>query len=613
MVEQGKTPEQLLEETEKDITASSHKRADLFRQAAELYRELDDAASAELMQSLQLAFGAVSAVKLERFSGGKPRFMPTVYFADAPPPLRDILTPARCQHLRGFRDRTRNPAMRARLSDLLWEVEGDHAAARDAVDAYLEHAAACTDEKDAGACLAVADALLRSLEISIQIGDTDRSKPALEHILGAVRSAITGGRPRSAFELVRELLACRPIRDQLPLAELRELIERAMQQLDGDPLQQRYWEQMWLTVLERLGHVTADLELVREARVRTGGSLEGAGDFWAHPGGWAAAATFYQKAALAYKAAGGCQQRRDAALRKREEAVRSSHGDMREVRVQGEIPGDLMAKWQDEVTGLYGEVGLAVLADQRYALPDVAAVREQATKAQQEFPLQSLFPTTVLSEDRVVRTAATPEEHLRLQFVQDLLRHILFKLGHLAAWVLAAIREEGGTVRAKVMDFVSHSGVVAEQRHGLIDLGLERYEAGDHVSSIHILVFQIEGILRDFARLLGRPVTSMGRNGETPARLLGDLLRDEPLGQVLGEALTESLKALLVDPSGPNIRNVIAHGMAAPEEFTEQIANLLIALLLQISAFGPVQSEAPETPPDAQEDEPVGPQGEPTE
>lgn len=611
MGEQGKTPEHLLEETEKDTDASSHKRADLFRRAAELYRELGDESSAEVMDSLHLAFGAVSAAKLERFSCDKPRFIPTIYFGDAPPPLKEILTPQRCQHLRGFLEQTQNPAMRARLFDLLWEVERDHVAARNAADAYLEHAAACAHEQDAGACLAIGDALLRSLKISIQIGDTDRSRLALERLLGAVRSAITEGRPRSAFELVRELLACRPVRDQLPLAELHELIERAVQQLDADPL--RHWEQMWLGNLERLGHVTGNLALVREARVRAGESLEAAGDFWAHPGGWAPAATFYQKAVAAYKAAGGCQHKTDAALKKLEGAVQSSRGDMREVRVQGEIPGDLMERWHGEVIRLYGSVGLAVLADQHYALPDVAAIREQAAKAQQEFVLQSLFPTTVLSENRVVRTAATPEEHLRLQFVQDLLRHIFFKLGHLTAWVFAVIREEGHDVREKVMEFLAESLVVSEQRRRLIERALERYEAGDYISSIHTLVFQVEGILRDFAGLLGQPVNEE-RDGITQARPLGKLLRDEKLREVLGDQLAESLEALLDNQAGPNIRNSVAHGLAAPEAFTEEIANLLIALLLQVSALGLVVSEmAEETLPDASEGECGGPQREPVE
>ena len=137
MTVEGQNPERLVEETEKDAAASPHARADVFRRVAELYRELGDDASAEAMQSIRLAFGAVFAVELERFSGCKPRFLPVIYSGDTPPPLSDILTPERCQHLRGFLKRTHNPAMRARLSDLLWEAGKDHVAARDAADAYL--------------------------------------------------------------------------------------------------------------------------------------------------------------------------------------------------------------------------------------------------------------------------------------------------------------------------------------------------------------------------------------------------------------------------------------------------------------------------------------------
>lgn len=614
MAEDRKTPEHILEETEKDITASSHERAELFRRAARSYSELGDSASAEVMQSLQLAFGAVSAVELERFSGGKPRFIPMIYFEETPPPLSDVLTPERCQHLREFRERTRNPAISAHLSDLLWEVERDHAAARDAADAYLEHAAACAAERDDGAFLTVADALLRSLEISIQIRDADRSKLALERILGAIRTTIASNRPRSAFELVRELLACKKIRIQLPLAEIRELIERAIQQLEGDPLQQRHWERLWLGIVEQLGHISEDLDLVREARIRIGKSHEQTGDFWVEHGSHLPAIPSYQCAIAAYKSAGKCPEKVEASLRKLEQATKASHAEMKEVKVSATISGEVMEQWRAEVVSIYKDMGLGVLADPHYALPDVATIRAHAAEMQRQHSMLSLWPAAVIQEDRIVRTAESPAAHLASEIVQDLLHDLFFKLGHFTAWVFAAVREEGITVREKVMALVSQSPVVVEQRHELINRGLQRYEAEDYISSIHILVFQVEGILRDLARLLGLPANKMDRNGVTQARLLSDLLYDEHLARVLGESLTESLKALLVEQSGPNIRNVIAHGMAASEGFTEQIASILIALLLQVSAFRPAESDTPEeTPPDTPEGEYRGPQAEPRE
>jgi phosphoglycolate phosphatase-like HAD superfamily hydrolase len=163
------------------------------------------------------------------------------------------------------------------------------------------------------------------------------------------------------------------------------------------------------------------------------------------------------------------------------------------------------------------------------------------------------------------------------------------------------------------MEFLAESPVVSEQRHPLIERALERYDAGDYISSIHTFVFQVEGILRDFAGLLGQPVNEE-RDGITQARPLGRLLRDEKLREVLGDQLAESLEALLDNQVGPNIRNAVAHGLAAPEAFTEEIANLLIAFLLQVSAFRPADAQAPdEMPSDAAEGKCGGPEGEPAQ
>jgi hypothetical protein len=74
----------------------------------------------------------------------------------------------------------------------------------------------------------------------------------------------------------------------------------------------------------------------------------------------------------------------------------------------------------------------------------------------------------------------------------------------------------------------------------------------------------------------------------------GDLLYDERLAHTLGESLTESLKVVLVERAGLNLRNLVAQGMALSETFAEPVADLLIALLVQVAAaFGPTETGAP--------------------
>ena len=592
-MEDRKTPEQILEEADKDITASTHEWANLFRRTAELYRESGDLASAEMMQSLRLAFGAVVTVKLERFSVGKPRFIPI----DVSISLNDIFPSERCQHLRGFLEGTNNIAIRAHLFDLIWEVERDHIAARAAIDAYLELAAILANAKHNCDFRGVPDALLRSLEISIRIRDTDRSKFSQERILDVIRSTAADGTSRNSFELVRELLTCKLIRNQLPIIELRDLIEKAIRHLEGDVLQQRHWEQLWLENLERLGRLTRDSDLKREARIRIGESHEQIGDFWTENGSCLPAIPSYQCAITSYRKAGKCPEKIDNVLKKLGSTVKASHTEMKELKVPVTISSVMMEQWHTKIISTYKSMGLGMLADPIYVLPDIAVIRSRAAKIQSS--VLSLWPAMSLQENRVVHTAEGQAAHIANEITRELRDWLSFNLGHITKWVFDAVREEEGSLREKVFQFIAQSRVIDEQRYILIDIGLERYEAGDYISSIHILVFQIEGILRDFLHILGQPTTNMEFNGQTPARLLGDLLRDDRLKIALGDTLTESLKAILADSSGLNIRNLTAHGLASSEMFTEHTANILIALLLQVSALKPKESEFQgEVPPD---------------
>ena len=139
-------------------------------------------------------------------------------------------------------------------------------------------------------------------------------------------------------------------------------------------------------------------------------------------------------------------------------------------------------------------------------------------------------------------------------------------------------------MRDEVMKYVSESPLIAEQRRQLLAVGLERYDAGDYVSSVHILVFQIEGIIREFAGINELP-TTREEDGITQARSLSDLLHDATLTEVFGDDLTQALRTLVVEQVGTNMRNAVAHGLAGPGLFVKPTADLLIVLLLQLASF----------------------------
>ena len=124
-----------------------------------------------------------------------------------------------------------------------------------------------------------------------------------------------------------------------------------------------------------------------------------------------------------------------------------------------------------------------------------------------------------------------------------------------------------------------------ETRSGLLRDGLVAYEQEDFVKAIHVLVPQIEQILRSFLGHLGRPILRTVRNhpGIMDARSMNDVLSDEFMRKVLTENLWRYLEVVYVDKRGLNLRNDLAHGLLSPTVFNRQLADRVFHTLLALS------------------------------
>lgn len=136
----------------------------------------------------------------------------------------------------------------------------------------------------------------------------------------------------------------------------------------------------------------------------------------------------------------------------------------------------------------------------------------------------------------------------------------------------------------KVTEHFSNSNFFSEERIKIILQGIQRYQEKDYLSSIHILVFQVEGLLREFIGLIGLPTFSF-RNNEMRERMLPDII--ETLGQVQGfnTDLLKFINIFLNDIRGDNLRNDIAHGLVQLHTFNKSNSELLIYLLLMLANY----------------------------
>jgi hypothetical protein len=108
-----------------------------------------------------------------------------------------------------------------------------------------------------------------------------------------------------------------------------------------------------------------------------------------------------------------------------------------------------------------------------------------------------------------------------------------------------------------------HSPFVPENRTGLFTSGFLDFFRGDMIAGLHTLVPQLENSLRHVLRMHGHDTTKLNED-MTQENLsltsLLDRLRPE-LDAILGANLVTDIDNVFNHPSGPNLRNRLAHGL----------------------------------------------------
>ena len=99
-------------------------------------------------------------------------------------------------------------------------------------------------------------------------------------------------------------------------------------------------------------------------------------------------------------------------------------------------------------------------------------------------------------------------------------------------------------------------------RAGLVAQGLHAGWCGDFVQATHILVPQFEHIVRTQLKAAGALTTTHDADGLDTEIGLSNLIERPEMIDAFNVDLTFTVRALLCDPAGPNLRNMVAHGLA---------------------------------------------------
>jgi len=490
------------------------------------------------------------------------------------------------EDLRLFRpyvDDVADPALRARLGDVLWVKTRDHQAAATATEAYLKLAAPLTADVERWPALVIP--LERALQLSTQLRGHDVQERVRSFLDTVTRAQAAGEDGFLSKELINLALDYRVGDPETWYALAREIA--LGREAVGDWIRaETYWETT-ADCAARARNVEGRREALRhvaEAHVRQAGAVREL----PHVGGLRAA-HHYDRAIEALRRSGGERERIDEIHREMVGVQRDSpppvipYGSTIDISALVEVA-------TGAVTGK--ELGDALLSFALLPCMDkVANLRRQAEIATERYVFKHLFPAVQLdAQGKVVRaqgslTSDDPAEReaaLRAEMLMKARQHQnLYVQGMIDhAWL--TLQDEHAIRSSDLLGFLLNHPLVPAGREMLWAEGLYAGFHGDFSHATHVLVNQLEHAVRELLGRAGAIVTIIDRMGMQADKNLNQLLYDEKLKEILGDDLVFTLQGVLVEDFGSNLRNRVDHGKMDYAEFFQTDCRYLWWLCLRL-------------------------------
>jgi hypothetical protein len=219
----------------------------------------------------------------------------------------------------------------------------------------------------------------------------------------------------------------------------------------------------------------------------------------------------------------------------------------------------------------------------------VTGLREEAVRHRERSPFFALFPVTRLSGRTGAVVDPPPanddegrEAAIRSAMFDAAATEQRFRGEGMIVPALRQIRSEHAARLDDFMEIAEASWFVPRCREGIFARGLYAGYNLELVESTHLLIPQVENSVRAILEHRGVITSGFDRADRQNEFDLNRTLAMPELVQVFGEDLVFNLRGLLVERSGSNLRNEMAHGLIDEAGFMTGVAIYLWGAVLRL-------------------------------
>ena len=206
------------------------------------------------------------------------------------------------------------------------------------------------------------------------------------------------------------------------------------------------------------------------------------------------------------------------------------------------------------------------------AFPGVNKIKDQTASAMKDDPLRWMFQGNLFSIDGRLVAEHSPvssydknDQDFERAYVEQFRLYVDY---HAQAFIYPALLTIRNEHWLNVDDFeylARRSSIVPGGREKMWAIGLHAGYEGDFVVALHVLVPQIEHMVRVHLKEAGVSTSTLGPDMVETENGLSTLVQCPEAVKVFGEDLLFELKYLLCSPLYANIRNEMAHGLLGYE------------------------------------------------
>jgi len=474
-----------------------------------------------------------------------------------------------------------DPELQARVADILWVRRRDYRMAQLAVTAYLQSATQLENPEKWNYCF---NRIERALRLARTI--KYQYEAVVAHI-EAVLDRYNGEDPLWLSAKLMELLQEYRLGDPTKYAALAEKAATLAESAHDWRRARAYWDikARWhLLEKDREKELAASM-LAAETYVK-----EAEDALHRTPPSYLVASRFMQQCVEAFRSIRGTKEETADAKSRSEEVHKLL------LQYQEESRKELLtSSYETDISKLVEQARAHVkgkdFQDALFALSllgsptNVSQLRQQVQEQTREIILSDFFPTVMMNDmGKVIARQPSSvfsknpnETEAATRFEMN--RNAVHYQTLLAQAFIEPARDQINLEHAvrlnDLFPIVTNSPFVPPNREYLFAKGLYAGLTGDFFTSTHILIPQIENSIRYLLWQRGVITSGLDDSGVQNEHNLNSTLYRPEIASIFDEDTLFDLKCLLVEHSGSNLRNRMAHGLINDSEFLSPLMSYL--------------------------------------